>query len=274
MYPFVKLVLPTALTAHKNGQLPTNLLAPIKTGGVMYTPVADYFNKLYDAALAAGIKLKNIGDYRSFDGQLKMFLDRYSTSDLGRKPQVTRQYEGKTWYLKPGKAPSAAPDPTGKKGSNHGWGLAIDLGFEKGGKTVALSSDKTVHDWMVANAPKFGFYLQGSDPNSKEFEFWHWQYALGDNTPDGAGQMAPDPSKTPSNALNPPSGTRMLVYPGSPVRRGSRGVSVELVQAAVGAKPDGDFGPATERRVIDWQRANGLKPDGIVGEVTWNRMFP
>ena len=60
--PFIKLTVPTALKQYKNGQLAESVLAPIKTGGKMYAPVAAEFNKLYDAAIAAGIKLKNVGD--------------------------------------------------------------------------------------------------------------------------------------------------------------------------------------------------------------------
>jgi peptidoglycan hydrolase-like protein with peptidoglycan-binding domain len=266
--PFVKLVVPTALKAHKNGQLPANLLAKIKTGGVMYAPVAAQFDRMYDAALAAGFKLKNVGDYRSFDGQLKMFMDRYTTTDQGRKPQVTRQYEGKTWYLKPGKAPSAAPDPTGLKGSNHGWGLAIDLGYDVGGKLTAMGG--ACFDWMCANAPKYGFYLQTADRNSKEFEAWHWQYALGDASPDGS--VAP----APAAAAAPPAGGgggMRFDYPGTPVRQGSKGDAAKLVQAIIGAKPDGDFGPKSTEALKAWQRANGLKDDGVVGPVTWKKMF-
>lgn len=32
---------------------------------------------------------------------------------------------------------------------------------------------------------------------------------------------------------------------------------------------DGDFGPKTERRVIDFQLKRGLSPDGVVGKLTW-----
>lgn len=257
--PYLKLVVPTALKAHKNGQLPANLLAKVKTGGVMYAPVAEQFNRLYDEALRAGHKLKNIGDYRSFDGQLKMFLERYDTTDRGRSPQVTRTYEGKTWYLKPGCAPSAAPDPTGLKGSNHGWGLAIDLAFEQNGKTVAMGG--ACFDWLCANAPRFGFYLQTDNRQSKEFEAWHWQYALGDRTPDGSSApVVPVASSSPA-------------YPGVPVRLGAKGEAVKRIQEKVGAVADGGFGPQTEKSVMAWQSANGLKPDGVVGPVTWKKMF-
>jgi len=266
-YPFIKLVVPTALKAYKNGQLPANLLAKVKTGGQMYAPVAAHFNNLYDAALAAGFKLKNVGDYRSFEGQLNMFMDRYVTTDTGTG--VTRQYEGKTWYLKKGKAPSAAPDPTGLKGSNHGWGLAIDLGYDVNGKLTSMGG--ACGDWMCANAPKYGFYLQGDNPASKEFELWHWQYALGDASPDGSATATPAPAAA---AAAPAGGGGMRFdYPGTPVKQGSKGPSAALVQAIIGAKADGDFGPKSVAALKAWQTANGLTADGSVGPVTWKKMF-
>jgi LAS superfamily LD-carboxypeptidase LdcB len=183
-YPYRKLVLPAVLQKQINGRLDKASLARVNTGGKMFTTAAFAFNTMYDEAKKAGITLRNIGDYRSFDGQVAMFNDRYSLKDQGRKPQVTRQYEGKTWFLKKGKAPSAAPDPTGKRGSNHGWGLAIDLAVEdKKGQILALSSDKKALKWMCANAPRYGFFMQTADPKSPEFEAWHWQYCYGDEFP-------------------------------------------------------------------------------------------
>jgi peptidoglycan hydrolase-like protein with peptidoglycan-binding domain len=267
IYPYIKLVVPTALKQYKNGQLAESVLASVKTGGKMYAPVAAQFNKMYDAALAAGFKLKNVGDYRSFEGQLAMFRDRYVLENTGTG--VTRTFEGKTWYLKKGKAPSAAPDPTGLKGSNHGWGLAIDLGYDANGKLTSMGGK--CFEWMCANAPKYGFYLQGSDPKSKEFEAWHWQYCLGDATPDGSVQA-------PVEVLKPSGGTveagpMEFKYPGTPVKLGSKGTEAMLVQAVVGAKADGDFGPKSVEALKVWQRANGLKDDGVVGPVTWEKMF-
>jgi peptidoglycan hydrolase-like protein with peptidoglycan-binding domain len=65
----------------------------------------------------------------------------------------------------------------------------------------------------------------------------------------------------------------VFAYPRKPLRQGSQGVSVKLVQAVVGAKPDGDFGPVTARRVRNWQKANGQFVDGVVGAKTWKAMF-
>lgn len=70
-----------------------------------------------------------------------------------------------------------------------------------------------------------------------------------------------------------PGPATVFAYPGFPIRLGSKGIPVQLIQAEVGAKPDGDFGPATERRVKAWQKARGLLDDGVVGRVTWKKMF-
>lgn len=71
-----------------------------------------------------------------------------------------------------------------------------------------------------------------------------------------------------------PAEALVFEYPGTPVKLGSQGVAVKLVQAMVGATVDGDFGPATERRVKEYQTKNGLTADGVVGRITWGRMFP
>lgn len=233
----------------------------------MYAPVAAQFNKMYDAALAAGFKLKNVGDYRSFEGQLAMFRDRYVLENTGTG--VTRTFEGKTWYLKKGKAPSAAPDPTGLKGSNHGWGLAIDLGYDANGKLTSMGGK--CFEWMCANAPKYGFYLQGNNAASKEFEAWHWQYTLGDASPDGSVQAPVEALKPSGGSVE--AGPMNFEYPGTPVGLGSKGVSASLVQAMIGAKADGDFGAKSVASLKAWQTANGLTADGSVGPITWKKMF-
>ena len=76
----------------------------------------------------------------------------------------------------------------------------------------------------------------------------------------------------PAPAPRPPAGA-VFAYPGQPLRLGSKGDAVKLVQAVIGAKPDGDYGPATERRVKAWQKSRGMFVDGVVGSVTWKVMF-
>jgi len=79
--------------------------------------------------------------------------------------------------------------------------------------------------------------------------------------------VQPEPAPTPGPAA-------VFAYPGLPVVRGSTNVeAIKLVQGIVGAKPDGDFGPATERRVKAWQKERSMRADGVVGPVTWKAMF-
>ena len=71
-------------------------------------------------------------------------------------------------------------------------------------------------------------------------------------------------------------------YPGTPLRAGSRGPNVVILQVALNrisqsypAIPkipaiDGIFGARTENAVRSFQRIFNLTPDGIVGQATWN----
>ncbi len=164
-YPTKRLVVPEKLGRVSNGKLPVRLMGKMKGGGFLYRPAAKAFNQMFVHAKKDGIKLRNIGSYRSYEGQYDMFNDRYSLKDEGRVPMVTRKFDGRVWYLRKGKSPSASPGS-----SNHGYGLAVDIDVR----------DLKVLAWLDANAPTYGFYLQGKPtlPNGKknpEFEAWHWQ---------------------------------------------------------------------------------------------------
>jgi LAS superfamily LD-carboxypeptidase LdcB len=167
---------PSPLKKVPNGELPTSMLKGILAGGFMYTDAANAFNRMYREAQKAGITFRSVGDYRPLNKQEALFNDRYSLKDEGRVPQVTRTYKKKKWFLKKGKAPAGVPGT-----SNHGLGLAIDLGIVVKGKTTTL--DAKAIKWLCNNGPKFGFYLQVSDPKNPEFEIWHWQYCLGEPLP-------------------------------------------------------------------------------------------
>jgi tetratricopeptide (TPR) repeat protein len=53
-----------------------------------------------------------------------------------------------------------------------------------------------------------------------------------------------------------------------PLRPGQSGDFVKRVQTALGVKADGNFGPATERAVKNFQQKHGLRVDGVVGSTT------
>lgn len=62
------------------------------------------------------------------------------------------------------------------------------------------------------------------------------------------------------------------------VKRGSKGEAVKGLQNALKARSydfgpvDGDFGPATEDAVKQFQREAGLDEDGIAGPRTWEAL--
>ena len=80
---------------------------------------------------------------------------------------------------------------------------------------------------------------------------------------------------------NAPVRGLMGSYPGSPLRRGSSGPNVVVLQTALNrisqnypaipkiSNIDGIFGSRTEASVIAFQRIFGLSPDGVVGPATW-----
>lgn len=81
--------------------------------------------------------------------------------------------------------------------------------------------------------------------------------------------------------LNAPVRGNTPSYPGTPIRRGSTGPNVVVIQSALNriaqnypaipkiANVDGIFGTRTETTVRSFQQIFGLTPDGIVGNATW-----
>jgi peptidoglycan hydrolase-like protein with peptidoglycan-binding domain len=57
-----------------------------------------------------------------------------------------------------------------------------------------------------------------------------------------------------------------------PLKRGSHGARVAMVQRWLGLAPDRIFGPATKRAVKRFQRRHGLAADGVVGPMTWSAL--
>lgn len=77
----------------------------------------------------------------------------------------------------------------------------------------------------------------------------------------------------PIQPVTEPTPILVFAYPGTPLKIGSQGDAVKLLQAVVGATQDGNFAGQTDRLVRAWQQKNGLKADGIVGPATWKKMF-
>jgi len=50
-------------------------------------------------------------------------------------------------------------------------------------------------------------------------------------------------------------------------------MDVRVLQAAIGTKADGKFGPKSAEKLSVWQTAHGLAADSICGPVTWPAIF-
>lgn len=287
--PITSMMMPTTLAGHQNGKLPDHLLVKIGVGSArMEMTASRSFIAMFDEARRQlGVVPKHVGDYRSYSAQLNLFLDRYEPVSLAvysvTKPSNRKKWDdgkvayGSAWWRKKrrdnGSYPATAATPGA---SNHGWGLALDVAEEYDNDPQPDPIRAMFVDWLCANAHRYGISAE------LQSEPWHWRYVAGDAIPqatrdfersggnlvgNAGGSVVTTPNVEPGPGL-------VFAYPGHPVVRGSKhATAVKLIQAVVGAKPDGDFGSATERRVKVWQASRGLKADGIVGAVTWKAMF-
>jgi len=123
---------------------------------------------------------RGAGTYRSFDQQVAGFKFHYTLTRLDGRP--TKQWNGDTWYLKPGFEEAATPGT-----SNHGLGLAIDVAF----LNASPPADDRRSIWVLDNYERFGFSHEFTDKRDPR----HIRYFAGDAIPDavlGTGQDIPD----------------------------------------------------------------------------------
>ena len=172
-YPVLPIIMPSDLEGQKNGEISAALLRDIKApNGKLHSLAATAWNCLQLAAYFDGIELKHVGAYRPLTQQVALFNTRYEAKPNFRKPQVTRKYDGKVWFLKQGYAPASTPAR-----SNHGWGLAIDVASASGKRLEWLLGD----GFMSSNALKFGFSWEVK--SGANAEAWHIRYVCGDKLP-------------------------------------------------------------------------------------------
>jgi hypothetical protein len=281
-----KLTPPKDVAGHKPGRLPDGLLSKVD-GGRLHWLAANAWKALKAAAAAEGVELKptSAGDlYRSYDAQLKVFLERYTKEPNGNS---TRTFEGVKWYKKSEKLASLAAPGT----SQHNSGLAVDVHTASGERLK----------WMIANCRKFGWSWEVVPE-----EPWHIRYTKGDDVPEAVKAWMDanpaevcKPGEVAASAAEPAAAPRPITTPavapqsgGEPVKRGkanaasnpilqvgSRGAAVRTLQqllnkAGVKCATDGDFGPKTEQAVKEFQKKVGLEETGIVNHKTWAKVNP
>lgn len=175
-YHVLPIVMPSDLLGVDNGEVPANLLRPLKgSPGQLHHEAATAFNCLQLAAYFAGIELKPVSPadtYRPYTAQQRLFKQRYSTTPTGRVPTVTRTWNKTKFYLKKGVAPAGVPGT-----SNHGWGLAVDISSASGARLA----------WMLGNdiwsSPVVQYGFSWEVKEGANAESWHIRYVCGDTPP-------------------------------------------------------------------------------------------
>ena len=279
-FPIKKVVLPKDLKGKENGKLPAEILGNIGPSGRMHHLAANAWEAMRAHAAQDGITLAHVGDYRPYEQQYALFMQRYVKGDSGDSRRITRKFQGAVWMLKPKMAQAAVPGT-----SNHGWGLAIDSALKVNGKVVSISNNargnthhKTGVDWLLDYADSYGFSWE------LQSEPWHLRYYPAEAVPQAVQNWLAGNPRPPKAVTTPPTTENPTVsistkkpWPGGrSLRMGMRNnINVKAVQARLGIKADGHFGPQTNHHVMDFQRKNPAcgPVDGIVGPKTWKVMF-
>lgn len=167
--------------------------------------------------------------------------------------------------------------------SNHAWALAIDINWQLNPMRRPLTTN--IPTWMVQKFNRYGFAWGGhysGTPDAMHFEFMGtpaqadeaWRIFVKEREGTAPGP-APAPSPLPVFA----PGSRVL-YLKDPHMEGTDVLKLQQVFNKWYYGPnglpwlgeDGDFGPATDGRVREFQRRAGLTVDGEMGPASWKAL--
>lgn len=108
-------------------------------------------------------------------------------------------------------------------------------------------------------------------------------FSNGPKAAPGSSREASGSGQVSQSSQSVPSFLRQLSVSLPVLRRGSRGDLVGVLQFQLGLRPDEHFGPVTEAKLIEWQKAHGLTSDigssgkpyalGACGVRTWAALF-
>ncbi|MFD6093966.1 D-alanyl-D-alanine carboxypeptidase family protein, partial [Oerskovia sp. NPDC060338] len=115
------------MATYPNGEIPDKALTRTSTGHLLRADAAAAFEALAAAfAREFGKPLKVTDAYRpkwGTNGQVEIFEDRYPHPTYQGVNDQRGPWKGKRWWRRKNTAAAAVPGT-----SNHGWGLALDLG--------------------------------------------------------------------------------------------------------------------------------------------------
>jgi hypothetical protein len=165
-------------------------------------------------------------------------------------------------------------DPDGS-GPGKPWGAGYRCSRGEGLAGVKIYDEKNNAGTPGGKWLHFELSPEMANDPAKLQAAWNALPAPGDVVKSGKQIIKPNPATAP-NAGRPaapaPAPAAGPAFPGD-LDVGSKGEAVKLVQAKVGAKADGDFGPKTGQAVSAWREANGLGKGTKVGPKTWKAMF-
>lgn len=301
--PVLPMRMPSNLSGIENGKLPNDLLVPSFIPGAswkLHPTAARACRALVAAMTAEGIQVRATGTYRSYTGQLNLFLSRYEpTSGVkyfatpsGRrkfwKDAKAAGYNSQYWVMKKlpnGRWPAMAAVPGT---SNHGWALAVDFAEELDNDPQVESISNRAVAWLVNNAHIYGWSAEAQS------EAWHWRYVAGDNVPSAVttfeiGLQSTPPPPPPAPPVDWESIAQGIARAKThTLRLGAGGTgkpegeidSVKWLQIGLTNAlyykdfVDGSFGKKTDAAVRKFQADRKLLVDGVVGPKTWAHIWP
>lgn len=146
-----------------------------KTGAYLRKDAYEAFKQMHAAAKADGISLKIISATRNFDAQKGIWETKWTGGKLveGKNlaTEVKDSNERALFILRYSSMPGT---------SRHHWGTDIDIN-DLNDSYFLSGQGKKEYEWLVANAPSFGF-CQPYSPKGElrnsgyEEEKWHWSY--------------------------------------------------------------------------------------------------
>ena len=166
---------PRSTDGYANGMIPLDVLCPVSfaPGHRLRCDAADaldLMNAAFRAALGTNLTLTD--SYRTLDGQ---FAVRAAKPLLAALPGT----------------------------SNHGWGLAVDLG----GGVESYGSQQ--YAWLTSHAAEYGWhhpaYMNQDGPGPHEP--WHWEFGTTDRHPSARSRHVERPPMAPAILTEPPAPT-------------------------------------------------------------------
>lgn len=249
----VPVKLPDDMKGVEPGKLPEALLRPAVGGGKLHWLAAAAWAAMVEKAKADGIELKPVsaGDtYRTYDSQLKVFLERYTDVPNGNS---TRTFQGKKWFKKNEKLASLAAPGT----SQHNLGIAVD---------VHTAAEPKRLKWLIDNVATFGFSWEVVPE-----EPWHLRYVKGSTPPPAVAEYMQKNNITP-----PPPGAATADKPedDGKLSKGDKGPKVKELQNKLTAKGfacpiTGDFTAETEKALNAFKKSINLQENGVCNNKVW-----